>query len=228
MAYVYQLAPVREAFEDYIDTEIPNVTSDVYHCRNYEEFKNDWSQYEKIRAMTSVINWKSSIGGSDSTRNFRTKLDVDLRRGDYIYDIPSGVIGMITWNVDNMPDCKKTQVSSCNIYTTVYRKVGQTLDDDARVIEEAHEEIIAENYPAVYAGMYGRYDYEQRMNTPGIFPDQKIEVKIQFNDVTKQIESGDLLDIHGVQHRVIFTTYSFVDIDCDGGYIILTCERAAG
>ena len=229
MAYVFELAPVQEAFETYVDTDIPNVNSDLYHCKDYEEHRNAWAEYPTIRAMTTVINWKSNVNNSDTTHNFRTKLSVDLQRGDYVYDIPSGQIGIVAWFVDSMPDCKKTQVSGCNLWATVKRRVPDEIDPDTgMLITEAHDEVIADNYPAVYSALYGRYDYEMRNNTPGIAPDQKIEVKIQFNEVTKNIREGDTLDIHGVLHRVMFTTYSTVDMDETHGIIVLTCERVAG
>lgn len=231
MQYVYPLAPFEQAFNDYVDTVIPNVNSDLWLCHDYEECKGDWSDCEVIRAMTTVINWKSNVGNSDTTHNFRTKLSVDLKRGDYVKDIATGEVGMIVWFVDKMPDCNKTQVSGCNLRTTIYRPNGVPEVIDPRtgtLVQKASDLVIAEEYPCVYTTLYGRYDYEMRNNTPGIAPDQKIEVKIQFNEATRQIREGDLLDIHGILHRVMFVTMSTVDIDETHGVMVLTCERVAG
>lgn len=226
MEYTFGLAPVVQAFNDYIDTEIPNVNGDFKQCADYTQHRDAWGEYPEVRAMTSVINWKSNVGGSDMIHNFRTKLTEDIHRGDIVYDTASGTIGMITYYVDTLIDCKKTQVSACNGWFTIKRHVPEKLDKKTgMVISEAGETVIADRMPGFFASMYGRYTYEVANNTPGIVPDQKIEVKLQWNPETREIKSGDTFTIRGIEHRVMFVTYDYVDMDDRYGYIVLTCER---
>lgn len=226
MTYTYELPPVAQAFEAYIDTDIPNATGDFYVCKDYTSFGNDWTKYTKIRAMTSVINWKSNVGGSDSVHNLRTKLSADIHRGDYIYDPASGTIGLITYFIDNMPDCKRTQVSTCNAQIEIYRDVPENVDPATGIlIEEAGTKVIVNKMPAFYSSMYGRFLYEIGNNIPGIMPDQKIELRLQWNPATKNIASGDRFMLRGIEHRVMFITYDYLDMDDENGFIVLTCER---
>lgn len=226
MAYRYELPPVAQAFEAYIDTDIPNATGDFYVCDDYTTFGNEWKQYRKIRAMTSVINWKSNVGGSDSVHNFRTKLSADIFRGDYVYDPVSGSIGLITYFIDLMPDCKRTQISTCNAQIEIYRDVPEEVDAATGIlISEAGIKNITRKMPAFYSSMYGRFLYEIGNNTPGIMPDQKIELRVQWNPETKNIASGDRFILRGIEHRVMFVTYDYLDIDDEHGFIVLTCER---
>lgn len=226
MAYQYDIAPVREAFEAYIDTDIPNTTGDFHICCDYTLHGNEWTEYPKIRAMTSVINWKSNVGGSDSVHNIRTKLSADIHRGDYVYDPTSGTVGLITYFIDNMPDCKRTQVSTCNAQVEVYRDVAENIDPETgMLIAEATTETVVHKCPAFYSSMYGRFLYELGNNVPGIMPDQKIELRVQWNNETKNLASGDRFVLRGIEHRVMFITYDYLDMNDEHGFIVLTCER---
>lgn len=226
MAYTFELAPVVQAFNDYIDTDIPNVTGYFKQCVDYTEHRDAWNEYPDVRAMTSVINWKSNVGGSDMIHNFRTKLTEDIHRGDIVYDINSGTIGMITYYVDALIDCKKTQVSACNGIFTITRDIPEVVDNKSgELVSEATQKTIVDKLPGFYSSMYGRFVYEVQNNTPGIIPDQRIEVKLQWNPETRNIKTGDKFTIRGIEHRVMFATYDYVDMDEQYGYIVLTCER---
>ena len=227
MTYRYDLAPVRAAFESYVDTEIPNVTGAFRVCADYTEHRNNWTLYPEVRAYTSVINWKSNVGGADSVRNFRVKLSEDIHRGDLVYDPESGTIGLLTYYIDSVVDCKKTQITSCNLITTVKRNIPDVLNSETGVVvTAAHQDIIAASIPCFYSSMYGRFTYEIGNNTPGIIPDQKMEVKMQWNSETSAILPGDELLVHGMKHRIMFGNYEYIDISGDHGFVIFTCERA--
>lgn len=224
--YQYNLAPVKQAFDDYMNTDIPNTTGTFKQCEDFSLYRNDWDEYPDLRCMTSVINWKSSIGGSDSTRNFRVSLDTPIHRGDLIYDPMSNSVGMLTWHIENMPDCHRSQISTCNAYMSVKRNVPEKLDEmTGMVIQEASTKLVVDHMPICYGGMYGRYNYEVSNNTPGIMPDQKIEIRVQWNPETMDIKNGDFVIVRNVEHRVMFITWDYLDADDAHGYIVLTCER---
>lgn len=224
--YNYELPDVAKAFAKYIDTDIPNATGFFNICRDYTLAQDSWGSYPQVRAMTSVINWKSNVGGNDLVHNFRTKLDADLCRGDYVYDPRSGTVGLVTYYIDAMPDCKRTQVSTCNAKISLYRDVPEKLDPaTGMLVSEAGQETVTDAMPAFYSSMYGRFIYEIQNNTPGIMPDQRIEVRVQWNSQTRLAAPGDRFVLRGIEHRVMFITYDFLDYDEEHGFIVLTCER---
>lgn len=221
----YRIPDLAGAFNKYLNTDIANVTTSLRHASDYTLHRDSWAEYPLIRGMTSIINWKSNVNNADLTYNLRVGLDADLVRGDMVYDPETGFIGIVNWNVDKMVDCKRTQVTTCNIRTTVYRNVPEKVDETGYLVEDAHRAIIVDNMPCIYTEMYGRFEYIKTTNTPGISPDQTIEVKMQANKETLQIKSGDLFYVHGILHKIMVVNYSQLNMDGDKGVLIVICER---
>ena len=118
----YLIPNVGTAFRDYLNTDIPNVTATLKQIRDYTAHRDEFDEYPSLRAMTTVINWKSNVSGSDLTHNFRTALEADMVRGDMFYDPASGTIGLVNWYVDRMVDCLRTQITECNVRVSVERE----------------------------------------------------------------------------------------------------------
>lgn len=224
--YAYRVPNVAEAFDAYVDTPIPHVTAALRRVRDFTEFDDDWGRYPIVKGLTTVINWKSSVNNADMTYNLRVKLSDDLRRGDLLYDPETGTIGMVNWNVDAMIDCKKTQVTACNIRATIKRHMPEVVDDNGMLVTEACDRVIVNNLPCVYSEIYGRYDYGKNTNSPGIVPDQTVEIKVQANKDTLQLRSGDTLKIHDIPHKIMVINRSQLDMSGTYGTLTLICERS--
>lgn len=226
--FQYKLPSVSAAFNAYIDTDIPNVTASVRHIKDFTLHRDQYDRYPALRSMTTVINWKSNVNNADATYNFRAKHEATLHRGDLMYDPAQQTIGMITWNVDHVVDCKKTQITKCNAWVRIVRHVPETVDNQTGyLIEPEHDECVVGTMPCVYAEMYGRYDYGVENNAPGILPDHTIEVKLQFNPETHGLRSGDKFTVKGIPHRVMIVDRSQINLEETHGVIMLICERMA-
>ena len=69
------------------------------------ELVHDWYArqrfgYEKVfvRAQQTPIDWKSKIGNSDLSTNFKTTHETKIYKGDIVIR-EDGIISMLTWNV---------------------------------------------------------------------------------------------------------------------------------
>lgn len=223
----YRLPDIAKAFNEYVDTDIPNVTVQLQHVKDYSQYHDAWDKYPSIRAFTSIINWKSNVNNADMTYNYRSKLTDDLTRGDMLYSPDNGSVGMINWNVDSMVDCKKTQVTTCNAMIVIMRHIPEVVDKrTGMLVAEAHDKVIVQSMPVVFTEMYGRYDYAKNQNTPGIIISQAIEVKLQANPETLGIKSGDFFVLRGEVHNIMVVNCSQLSIDGTKGVLDLICDRS--
>jgi hypothetical protein len=144
-----------------------------------------------------------------------------------VYDPETGVIGLISWNVDKVVDCKKTQVTSCNLKTSFYRHIPEEVDPQTGyVIHEAEESVIVDSMPCVYSEMYGRNEFELGTSIPGIIPEQPIDLKMQLNTSSTNLQLGDYLYVHGIPYYITAINKSQYTINGEYGVIALICERS--
>lgn len=222
----YLIPNVGTAFRDYLNTDIPNVTATLKQIRDYTAHRDEFDEYPSLRAMTTVINWKSNVSGSDLTHNFRTALEADMVRGDMFYDPASRTIGLVNWYVDRMVDCLRTQITECNVRVSVEREQEEILDPGTgQVLVPGGPKTLVDRMPAVYYEMYGRYDFTERTSTPGVFPDQEVEIRLQMNPETGAIQSGDTIMIRGIEHVIEIVNRSQLNMDGTRGVLSLICKR---
>lgn len=140
--------------------------------------------------MHFPILWKSKINNSDANSNFRTHLQVDIRKGDFVIR-EDGVIYMLNWQIQRHVNNQSTQAVDCNAFIEFWREVDDVLDGRGFLIEAAHREIIAPTIPCLYSEYAGRPDYATNYNTPGILADHLLTVQVQYNDRTKHLRIND-------------------------------------
>lgn len=223
--YNYTMPDLASAFDAYVDQTIPNVISELRCARDYTDHADNWTLYPTVRGLTTVINWKSNVGNADMTHTFRTKLSSDIQRGDLVYDAEQDLVGMVNWNIDMMVDCKKTQIAACNSWIVVYRHTPEVVDKRGFLVTDAFENIIVNRMPCVYVEMYGKIEYEKGTNSPGIIPEQAVEVKVQANPETINIQTGDYFSLHNIPHKVLIVNKSQTDASGEHGVIAMICER---
>lgn len=224
--YNFLVPDVAAAFDAYLATPIPNVNRDFKLTRDFSAAGFNWESCRSIRGFTTLINWKSSINNADMTYNFRTSLLEDIIRGDLIRDDITGDIGMVTWNVDRVIDCKKTQVTSCNVRINITREMPEVIDNETGILITPQEtKTLISNFPAIFIEMYGRADYEQASNTPGIFADQDTDIRVQANPITLSLRSGDRIIAHGISHKIKVINRAQLSPDGQHGLLILMCDR---
>ena len=91
----------------------------------------DWYDQENhsyIRASQVSIDWKSKIGNSDMSTNFKVAKKDKIRKGDMVIR-EDGVIYLLNWNIQNHANNWATQTTECNAYIELTRKVPDKTDE---------------------------------------------------------------------------------------------------
>ena len=91
----------------------------------------DWYDQEKhiyIRASQVSIDWKSKIGNSDMSTNFKVAKKDVIRKGDMVVR-EDGVIYLLNWNVQNHANNWATQSTECNANIEITRCVPDKTDN---------------------------------------------------------------------------------------------------
>ena len=99
------------------------------------ELVHDWfdlneEDYEPIylRAQQTPIDWKSKIGNSDMSTNFKVTHDIPIYKGDMVIR-EDGTVFMLNWSVQNHANNQATQSIECNATITVTREVDDVVDE---------------------------------------------------------------------------------------------------
>ena len=215
---------------------------DVPHTNFTFELIHDWyaaqeDDYEPvfIRAQQTPIDWKSKIGNSDMSLNFKTTYDNHIHKGDIVIR-EDGMIYMLNWNVTNHPNNQATQSIELNDYLTFVREhhvvtneYGFEIDDDSKIeLDENGMEIVVKNMPCSHNEYAGRPDYELVQGNPGLSPDHLISCYAQWNDHTKNIQIGDQCRIGSHMYRVVSTYTAEVNINKEFGVLSMHMKRVAG
>lgn len=187
----------------------------------------DQEDHKFIRASQVSIDWKSKIGNSDMSTNFKVARKDTIRKGDMVIR-EDGVIYLLNWNVQNNPENWATQSTECNANIEFTRKVPDKTDDRGMLIVPAHTEIIAPMIPCIHTEYAGRPDYAAAPGVPGINADHLITVHVQWNDHTKNILLNDEFTLGVFTYRVINISIAEVHIDQEYGILTLNAKRVAG
>lgn len=180
-----------------------------------------------MRATYFPVDWKSKVGNSDASANFKTDWQIIIRKGDIVIR-ESGEILMLTWDIKEHMNNQASQAQICNLNLTLKRKVRAKADRRGFVTVPEYDEIILYEHPATMTPYAGRPDYASAAGTPGINPDSLMTCQVQFNEKTKLIEVNNEFIHGGFTYRIIDINWTEVDYNCTHGIINFHCKRVAG
>lgn len=199
---------------------------DVPHVNFTFELLHDWfSQFENnyepvyIRAQQTPIDWKSKIGNSDMSTNFKVTHDMPIHKGDMVIR-EDGTIYLLNWNVQNHPNNQATQSIECNTRITILRDRQDETDENGFLISDESPMAIVSDFPCVHAEYAGRPDYASSQGAGGIAPDHLISLSLQWNNQTKNIRINDEFVIGTFTYRVINISMAEVNITNEYGVLI--------
>lgn len=198
------------------------------------ELVHDWFDLNEedhkpiyLRAQQTPIDWKSKIGNSDMSTNFKVTHDIPIYKGDMVIR-EDGTVFMLNWNVQNHANNQATQSIECNATITVTREVDDVVDEYGYLIEPGGRKVVVPEIPIVHIEYAGRPDYSAIQGNPGLAPDHLITVNMQWNRYTKNIFLDDEFVIGDFTYRVINISIVEVNIDKDHGVLVLNAKRVAG
>lgn len=207
---------------------------DIPHVNFTFELVHDWYRAQEygyvptyLRAQQTPIDWKSKIGNSDMSTNFKVTHEIPIYKGDMVVR-EDGTIFLLNWNVQNHPNNQATQSVECNTTFRFTRRGKEKVDENGFLIKAAEDEIIAGDIPGVHAEYAGRPDYSMAQGMPGIHADHLITCYVQWNSQTRNININDHFDINGFAYRVINISTAEVHIDGEYGVLTLHAKRVAG
>lgn len=212
-----------------------NLLEDKKHVNYCFELMHDWyEQFEDdyepmwVRAQQTPIDWKSKIGNSDASFNFKTTHEAPVVKGDMVRR-EDGVVSILNWDIQEHANNKATQVAKCNLLLTVKRHVEEELDPaTAIMLSPAHEETIVHELPVIITEYAGRPDFTEYMNIPGITPDHLSTLSMQWNSQTKNIKIGDTFDVEQFTYRIVQIAYQELNISKTAGVLLVYAKRVAG
>lgn len=191
----------------------------------YAETKNYHPKY--IRAQMTPIDWKSKIGNSDMSVNFKTDYGLQIRKGDMVIR-EDGMLYILNWNVTNHANNQATQAVECNAVIDILREFQDETDDAGYLIEAGGMKPYITQLPISHSEYAGRPDFSGSTGQPGIHPDHLISVYCQWNKTTRQIRLDDEFVLGDFTYRVINVSLAEVQIDKDYGVLTLNAKRVAG
>lgn len=180
-----------------------------------------------IRATYFPVDWKSKVGNSDASANFKTDWENPIGKGDIIIR-ESGELLMLTWDIKEHMNNQATQAQICNLKLTLKRHVQAVADERGFVVTPAHDEDILTDHPATFTPYAGRPDYIASGNVPGINADSLMSGQIQFNEATKRMTINDEFEYGGFTYRITNVDWAEVNYDNTAGIINYNCKRVAG
>lgn len=215
---------------------------DVPHTNYTFELVRDWyaaqeDGYEPIyiRGQQTPIDWKSKIGNSDMSLNFKTTYDEKIRKGDIVVR-EDGMIFMLNWNVTDHPNNQATQSVELNDYLTFTREYNPATDENGFVVDDEPtveldkngREIICKDMPVSQSEYSGRPDYSVSESYAGVNADNLLNIYVQWNEKTKKIRINDTFEIGPYTYVVRNMFTAEVNIDKTAGCIYLQARRDAG
>lgn len=201
-----------------------------YFQFTFQVLKDWYVQDEKpvfIRAQQSPIDWKSKIGNSDMSTNFKTSHTPRINKGDMVIR-EDGMVYLLNWNIQNHLNNQSTQSVECNSRIEIKRHIQEETDSRGFVINEERDEVIAPSIPCSHSEYAGRPDYAAAQGLPGINADHMITVSVQWNSKTRNILIGDEFELGAFTYRVVNVSIAEVNIEQDHGVLTLNAKRVGG
>ena len=205
------------------------VTTNTYYALAEDGSFEETDEYEPefIRGQQTSIDWKSKIGNSDMSTNFKTDYTHNIDKGDYVIR-EDGVLYMLNWNITLHANNQATQSTECNAVVDITREFPDTVDEKGYLIEPGGRRAVCPKLPINHSEYAGRPDYSGASMQAGMHPDHLITVTCQWNKGTRQIRLDDEFIIGDFTYRVINISMAEVQIDEDYGVLVLNAKRVAG
>ena len=220
-------ATIEDDFRRLLEHDVPHVNFTFELVRDwYDIFEDDYEPFY-IRAQQTPIDWKSKIGNSDMSVNFKVTHDIPIHKGDMVIR-EDGTVFLQNWNVQNHANNQATQTIECNATIDVIRRVPDQVNAEGYLVEEGGIAQIAPAIPVMHEEYAGRPDYSSAQGQPGMTPDHLITVSFQWNSHTKHIDLNDEFTIGTFTYRVINVSIAEVNIDKDYGVQKVNAKRVAG
>lgn len=204
-------------------------TENIYYSLKEDgtyELTEDYEP-EYIRAQQTSIDWKSKIGNSDMSTNFKTDYTHEVEKGDYVVR-EDGMLFMLNWNITLHTNNQATQSTECNAVIDITREFPDETDEKGILIMEGGRRPVAAGLPINHSEYAGRPDYSGESQQAGMHPDHLITVTCQWNPTTKNIRLDDEFILGNFTYRVINISLAEVKIDQDYGVLVLNAKRVAG
>ena len=221
------LFPPETYFADYSRL----LRQDIPYFQYTFQIVKDWYDADEeptyIRAQQFPIDWKSKIGNSDMSTNFKTDHTIPIQKGNMAIR-EDGMVYMLNWNIQNHLNNQATQSIECNSRIEITRRKPEKTDKRGYVIEEEGHEIIAPLIPCAHSEYAGRPDYASAQGMPGINADHLITVSMQWNSKTKNIRINDEFVLGPFTYRIINLSIAEVNIEQEHGVLTLHAKRVAG
>lgn len=205
------------------------VTEITYYALNEDGTYEETDEYKPkfIRAQQTPIDWKSKIGNSDMSTNFKTDYKELVQKGDMVIR-EDGTLYMLNWNITNHANNQATQSVELNAVVDITREFPDTVDEKAMLIEEGGRRAVCPTLPISHSEYAGRPDYSGASGQAGMHPDHLITVYCQWNTATRKIRLDDEFIIGDFTYRVINISLAEVQVDKDYGVLTLNAKRVAG
>ena len=204
-------------------------TENIYYSLKEDgtyELTEDYEP-EYIRAQQTSIDWKSKIGNSDMSTNFKTDYTHEIEKGDYVIR-EDGMLFMLNWNITLHANNQATQSTECNAIIDVTREFPDETDEKGMLISEGGRKPVAAGLPINHTEYAGRPDYSGASQQAGMHPDHLITVTCQWNKTTRKIRLDDEFILGDFTYRVMNISLAEVKIDQDYGVLVLNAKRVAG
>ena len=182
---------------------------------------------EYIRAQQTSIDWKSKIGNSDMSTNFKTDYTHKIEKGDYVIR-EDGMLFMLNWNITLHANNQATQSTECNAIVDITREFPDEVDSNGMLIQEGGRRPVAAELPVSHAEYAGRPDYSGASGQAGMHPDHLITVYCQWNTTTRKIRLDDQFVLGDFTYKVMNISLAEVQVDKDYGILTLNAKRVAG
>lgn len=204
-------------------------TENIYYALSENgtyELTHDYEP-EYIRAQQTSIDWKSKIGNSDMSTNFKTDYTHEVLKGDYVIR-EDGTLYMLNWNITLHANNQSTQSTECNAVIDITREFPDETDEKGILINEGGRRPVAAGLPVNHTEYAGRPDYSGASMQAGMHPDHLITVTCQWNTTTRKIRLDDEFVLGDFTYRVMNISLAEVNIDKDYGILVLNAKRVAG
>lgn len=217
---------------------------DKPHVNWWFEIVHDWYERQaagympyRIRAQQTPIDWKSKIGNSDMSMNFKVEHKETIYKGDYAVR-DDGIVYLLNWMIQPHANNLATQCLECNEYLTFTRERQTRVDENGFLLPErdtsieltadGRRQVIVKEIPVNFSLYAGRPDYNITTGTPGSIPSDLINVYMQWNPVTSQIREDDQFVIGHAAYYVIDVVLSEVHISKAHGVLLVNARRVPG
>ena len=211
-----------------IHTEEPE-PSDKYYALAEDGSYEETTEYqpEYIRGQQTSIDWKSKIGNSDMSTNFKTDYTHNIEKGDYVIR-EDGMLYMLNWNITLHANNQATQSVECNAIVDITREFPDETDEKGMLIVEGGRRPVAAGLPISHSEYAGRPDYSGASGQAGMHPDHLITVYCQWNTTTRKIRLDDQFILGDFTYKVMNISLAEVQIDKDYGILTINAKRVAG